>query len=583
VSTASDRANCGRCDNACDDGQVCSNGTCALSCQTGLTDCDGSCVSTATDRANCGVCGHACDPGQVCSGGVCALSCQSQLAECDGLCVDTATDLNHCGSCETHCLSGEVCLGGNCVVSCQTGLTDCSAQCIDTRVDPNNCGGCGTRCTDGFVCSSGNCALTCQSGLTDCSGTCRDLKTDRGHCGACDNACAAGQVCENGACVVSCSEGLASCGGSCSNTSYDPANCGVCGNVCVAEAHGEPFCAAGACELACESPFADCDATYSTGCETNTSTSTASCGTCGNVCGAVDHATPGCQNGRCTPVCSGSFADCDGAYANGCEADTATDVAHCGRCDNACATGNRCISGVCTPPACNDGIKNGTETGVDCGGSCSPCADGGSCLVGSDCQSGSCASGTCSFTCGQTLTDSRDGKQYGTVLIGSTCWMRQNLDYGTYVPVATPQSSTGAVTKWCYGNNQSNCNLWGGQYTYANAVRGQVNQVTQGICPAGWRIPTSAEWLAMSANQGSRQFTVSSTTFSMLFSGRYDTQWYYGTTCGSPVYVQTHHWYSNDGDAGFYWTFGTCPSPTSYPQISSGQLDQGRAVRCVRQ
>ncbi|MBL0025177.1 MAG: hypothetical protein IPO98_09285 [Saprospiraceae bacterium] len=24
-------------------------------------------------------------------------------------------------------------------------------------------------------------------------------------------------------------------------------------------------------------------------------------------------------------------------------------------------------------PTCNDGIKNGNETGVDCGGSCAPC------------------------------------------------------------------------------------------------------------------------------------------------------------------------------------------------------------------
>ncbi len=30
-----------------------------------------------------------------------------------------------------------------------------------------------------------------------------------------------------------------------------------------------------------------------------------------------------------------------------------------------------------TPPTCNDGIQNGDETGVDCGGSCTPCSPGG--------------------------------------------------------------------------------------------------------------------------------------------------------------------------------------------------------------
>ena len=32
-------------------------------------------------------------------------------------------------------------------------------------------------------------------------------------------------------------------------------------------------------------------------------------------------------------------------------------------------------------PTCTDGVKNGTETDVDCGGACSPCADGKACAV----------------------------------------------------------------------------------------------------------------------------------------------------------------------------------------------------------
>ena len=35
------------------------------------------------------------------------------------------------------------------------------------------------------------------------------------------------------------------------------------------------------------------------------------------------------------------------------------------------------------PPTCTDGIKNGTETGVDCGGSCQPCSDS-ACPAGQD-------------------------------------------------------------------------------------------------------------------------------------------------------------------------------------------------------
>jgi len=39
-------------------------------------------------------------------------------------------------------------------------------------------------------------------------------------------------------------------------------------------------------------------------------------------------------------------------------------------------------------PACADGIKNGNETAIDCGGSCGPCDDGETCNGAADCESG---------------------------------------------------------------------------------------------------------------------------------------------------------------------------------------------------
>src|SRR5690606_22834777 len=34
-----------------------------------------------------------------------------------------------------------------------------------------------------------------------------------------------------------------------------------------------------------------------------------------------------------------------------------------------------------------------------------------------------------SITCGDTLTDARDGRQYLTVQVGGQCWMKENLKY----------------------------------------------------------------------------------------------------------------------------------------------------------
>ncbi|HMR10676.1 MAG TPA: hypothetical protein PKA88_33090 [Polyangiaceae bacterium] len=45
--------------------------------------------------------------------------------------------------------------------------------------------------------------------------------------------------------------------------------------------------------------------------------------------------------------------------------------------------------------SCHDGIKNGPESDVDCGGDCPPCALGKTCSSARDCVSGRCADGEC--------------------------------------------------------------------------------------------------------------------------------------------------------------------------------------------
>jgi hypothetical protein len=55
-------------------------------------------------------------------------------------------------------------------------------------------------------------------------------------------------------------------------------------------------------------------------------------------------------------------------------------------------------SGDCGGPTCNDGIQNGSETDVDCGGGgCPACANGKGCCAGASCLTGYCNSGTCAL------------------------------------------------------------------------------------------------------------------------------------------------------------------------------------------
>jgi hypothetical protein len=79
-----------------------------------------------------------------------------------------------------------------------------------------------------------------------------------------------------------------------------------------------------------------------------------------------------------------------------------------------------CINGKCALPTCQDGTKNGEETGVDCGApSCGNlCADGEGCELPSDCISGVCWGAVC-----QTPT-CKDGVQNGDELgidCGGSC------------------------------------------------------------------------------------------------------------------------------------------------------------------
>jgi plastocyanin len=46
-------------------------------------------------------------------------------------------------------------------------------------------------------------------------------------------------------------------------------------------------------------------------------------------------------------------------------------------------------------PTCSDGARNGNESDLDCGGSCSPCQNGALCGGPLDCASGLCVGGHC--------------------------------------------------------------------------------------------------------------------------------------------------------------------------------------------
>ena len=137
--------------------------------------------------------------------------------------------------------------------------------------------------------------------------------------------------------------------------------------------------------------------------------------------------------------------------------------------------------------------------------------------------------------CGNQLTDSRDSKSYTTVQIGTQCWMAENLNIGTMINGSinqTQNSPTEIIEKYCYDDNTSNCDTYGGLYQWDEMMQYVSTEGTQGICPTGWHLPDDEEWKTMEMELGMSQ------------SEADDTGWRGNDEGGKMKETGTTHWAS---------------------------------------
>jgi uncharacterized protein (TIGR02145 family) len=96
--------------------------------------------------------------------------------------------------------------------------------------------------------------------------------------------------------------------------------------------------------------------------------------------------------------------------------------------------------------------------------------------------------------CPGTPTIMYAGQSYNTIQIFSQCWLKENLNVGTLIPIVKEQSNNEVIEKYCYDNNPNSCNAYGGLYQWNEIMEYSTQQGIQGICPNGWHIPTDEDW-----------------------------------------------------------------------------------------
>jgi uncharacterized protein (TIGR02145 family) len=82
------------------------------------------------------------------------------------------------------------------------------------------------------------------------------------------------------------------------------------------------------------------------------------------------------------------------------------------------------------------------------------------------------------------------GRTYNTVLIGTQCWLRENLDAGTMILGNANQTNNSTMEKYCYDDQPANCDTYGGLYQWNEAMQYSLVPGGQGVCPPAWHVPT---------------------------------------------------------------------------------------------
>ena len=220
------------------------------------------------------------------------------------------------------------------------------------------------------------------------------------------------------------------------------------------------------------------------------------------------------------------------------------------------------------------------------------------------------------FHCESTTLTDVDGNVYNTVLIGNQCWMRENLRCSHYadgspIPLGGITSNTVAY-RYYPNHSSSNVATYGYLYNWAALtheipVSSENNVGIRGVCPAGWRIPTQAEWSQLVNYMGSQsEYTLNGNSSYIAKALSYTSYWNTNSSNYSPGNDMSSNNasgfsavpagkysgdYSDFGYCAYFWTATensslsakcfSISASSAFINYSSYEKSSAMSVRCV--
>jgi uncharacterized protein (TIGR02145 family) len=216
---------------------------------------------------------------------------------------------------------------------------------------------------------------------------------------------------------------------------------------------------------------------------------------------------------------------------------------------------------------------------------------------------------TNAFVCGTSTIADIDGNSYNTVLIGSQCWMKENLKVTKYRNATSISNVTGnsdwsllTTGAWCfYNNDAANNTVYGKLYNWFTTID------NRGICPTGWHVPTDAEWTILTNNLGGlnaasgkmratgttywnspNEFSNNESGFTALPGGMRNAQ---ASSVFSGLKDNASFWSATEISSNAAWSRSPTyffdvflPPPVLVPQVMAAliQKQSGLSIRCLK-